>query len=407
MSDIATADRGEGSIFRPVTVALLVVIGVMAFSGLLVTEAFAPELGRGSRAGGHALSNAATGYSGLVRLAGDTGLNPEIVRNEGEWDSEDLVVVAPEAAAIDINGVLIARGYDYPTLFILPKWQTVPDPEKSGWVRIMGLLPASEPEGVFAPGTNFIVSRHEERVAALEQVDPELPPSLGFIPPDSLQVIHDHEGEIDPVLTDGEGGIVLGKIDNLFILADPDLLNNSAMKRPENAAAAIELLDWLNYYSGEPIGFDVVLNGLGGGRSLLRLAFDPPFLAMTLALVAMVLLLGLRALGRFGPPRLRERAIAFGKAALVDNGALLVRKAGKTHLLGGRFVAVIRDQAVRAFGVPPRLKPAEVDAYLDRLGGEQSFTELAARAEATDDDSRMLAACRALHAWKQEKLSDH
>jgi hypothetical protein len=400
-------DGGGQSAFRPMTVALLVLIGVIGFSGMLVTEAYAPELGRGSRAGAHALSNAATGYSGLVRLAAETGLDPQILRNQPEWDSVELVVVAPETAATDISEISGARGYELTTLFILPKWQTIPDPDRQGWVRTRGLLPASEPEGVFAPVRNFKISRHEGKVAELVSVDPDLPESLGFVPPTSLQVISDPDGELEPVITDGDGGIVLGKIDNMFILADPDLLNNAAMKRPENAAAALELLGWLNYYSDTPIGFDVVLNGLGGGRSLLRLAFDPPFLAMTLALLAMVLLLGLRAFGRFGPPRLRERAIAFGKAALVDNGAMLVRKAGKTHLLGGRFAAVIRDQAVRAFGVSPRLKPAEVDAYLDRLGGEQSFTELAARAEATNDDSRMLAACRALHAWKQEKLSDH
>src|SRR3546814_1463316 len=48
------------------------------------------------------------------------------------------------------------------------------------------------------------------------------------------------------------------------------------------------------------IGFDVTLNGLGGSRSPLTLAFDPPFLAMTLALAAVALLLGWRARGRFG-----------------------------------------------------------------------------------------------------------
>jgi hypothetical protein len=459
VSDIGIADRGARSVFGPATVALMIVVGAIGFVGLMVIGAYAPELGQGSRAGAHALSNAATGYSGLVRLAAAGGLEPRILRDEREWDNYGLVVVTPEAAAIPIGGVLEARSQDLPTLFILPKWQTVPDPDNTGWVRVNGLLPASEPEGVFAPGNRFQVTRHETKVAALVLADPDLPPSLGFVPPDKLQVISgqspgirlvpdsagtpgsgdppvavyidpnedeaypaedgyeaDEGGEdeaeepyqeLEPVITDGAGGIVLGRIGELYILSDPDLLDNAAMKDPQNAAAAIRLLDWLNYESEDPIGFDVVLNGLGGNRSLLRLAFDPPFLAMTLALAAMIVLLGLRALGRFGPPRLRERALAFGKAALVDNGAMLVRKAGKTHRLGGRFAAVIRDQAMRAFGVSPRLKPAEIDAYLDRLGGEQRFTELAARAEDTDDDSRMLAACRALHAWKQEKLSDH
>lgn len=450
MSDIAIGGSENASAFRPATVAMLILIGALGFLGLLVVTAYQPELEQGQRGGGHALSNAATGYSGLVRLAGAAGLDPVILRDEREWEGEGLVIVTPEAAATQIGGMVSARSYELPTLFILPKWRTVPDPDKTGWVRTTDLLPVTEPEGVFAPGNKFQVTRHEGTVDALVLADPHLP-ELDFVPPARLQVISGQSAgqtsppapiqieptengaypaddvyeddysyeddaadeayagydELEPVITDGEGGIVLGRMGEVYILSDPDLLDNAAMKHPENAAAAIALLDWLNYESEEPIGFDVVLNGFGGNRSLLRLAFDPPFLAMTLALAAMVLLLGLRSLGRFGPARLRERAIAFGKTALVDNGAMLVRKAGKTHLLGGRFVAVIRDQAVRAFGVSPRLKPAEVDAYLDRLGGEQRFTELAARAEDTDDDSRMLAACRALHAWKQEKLRDH
>ena len=74
--------------------------------------------------------------------------------------------------------------------------------------------------------------------------------------------------------------------------------------------------------------FDVTLNGLGSSKSPLKLMFDPPFLAVTLAIVAALLLAGPagdRPLRRAAAGR--ERAIAFGKAALVDNSAALVRKA--------------------------------------------------------------------------------
>jgi len=175
------------------------------------------------------------------------------------------------------------------------------------------------------------------------------------------------------------------------------------MKDAANAASALALLDWLAGGDTGPIGFDVTLNGLGNTLSPLKLAFAPPFLATTLTIVAAMLLLGIHAFGRFGAPRLRARAIALGKAALVDNSAALVRKAGRTARLGARYVPVMRDAAARAFGVPPRLKGAAIDAYLDGLGDGARFTELAAAVEAAIDAPGLLTAARALHAWQQEK----
>ena len=67
---------------------------------------------------------------------------------------------------------------------------------------------------------------------------------------------------------------------------------------------------------------------------------------MTLTLVAAMLLAGWQAFARFGPAVRRERAIAFGKAALVDNTAALIRKARREARLGGRYVEVIRERAV-------------------------------------------------------------
>lgn len=427
MSDVARPGGELRTIFSRATVALMLAVGTIGFVGALLLDAYAPELGQQGRAGGHALSNGATGYSGLVRLAAEAGLNPSMVRHEGQWRSENLVILTPETAAADLSGLLDTRTAELPTLFILPKWQIMPDQDRPGWIKTIGLLPEYEPEGVFAPGMDFDVSRHTKSVQALVSDDPDLPSAIRFIPPQSLQVISrrldttveadpdDFDGEegdyfdqpLSPIITDGSGAIVLGRVGNLFILSDPDLLDNAGLKRSENAVAALALLDWMNGDGADGIAFDVVLNGVGGSRSIMRLAFDPPMLAVTLTLTAMVLLLSLRAVSRFGAPRPRERALAFGKAALADNCAMLVRKAGRTHRLGGRYAAVIRDQAVRGFGISSRLKPAEVDDYLDGLGDGWRFTELAAQAEAADDDTEMLAAARALHTWKQEKLSDH
>jgi hypothetical protein len=210
-----------------------------------------------------------------------------------------------------------------------------------------------------------------------------------------------------PLLTDGKGGIVLARYGTgpLYILADPDLLSNAGMKDPRQAAAALAMLDWMNSTGATSIGFDVTMNGLGHSQSPLKLAFTPPFLAMTLALAAVLLLVGWHALGRFGPIRPRGRAIAFGKAALVENSAKLIRRAGRETQLGGRYAQMIRERAVATFGVPARLKDAALDAYLDKLGAWRGhrFSELARAAETTEDREALVAAAQALHQWQKEK----
>jgi hypothetical protein len=436
MSDVAIGKADTSQIFKPATIALMILVGVVGFFGAMVLGAYAPDLEGAGHPGGHAASHSAIGFSGLVQLAGATGRNPQIVRDEGAWTGDELVVATPEGAAVNLNKIIEARGTSKPTLYVLPKWDAVEDRKHKGWVRIVGLTPVFQPEGVLAPGLTFDIKRHLDRKPPLSVVDSTVPEAIRFVTPAKLQVIErpakpakastaappvivavnppgngDESGndnfdytfdDIQPLITDDSGGIVLGEIDNFYILADPDLLDNVAMKRPENAAAALALLDWINPTGARSVAFDVVLNGLGRTKSVLRLAFDPPMLAMTLTLAVMVLLLGIRAAGRFGAPRPRARAIAFGKTALVDNGAMLVRKAGKARRLGGRYAAVIREQAVQAFGVSARLTPPEVDRYLDGLGGGPAFTEFAAAAERANNDSEMLAAARALHTWKRE-----
>jgi hypothetical protein len=159
----------------------------------------------------------------------------------------------------------------------------------------------------------------------------------------------------------------------------------------------------MNANGSSEIDFDVTVNGLGHSRSPLKLAFDPPFLAMTLAIAVAVLLAAWQAVARFGSPRRREREIAFGKAALIDNTATLVRKAGRQAMLSGRYADVIRDRAAVVFGMSPRLHDAALDAQLDRLGGRARFTELAEAARTATDRHSALSAAQALHRWLWEK----
>ena len=177
-----------------------------------------------------------------------------------------------------------------------------------------------------------------------------------------------------------------------YVLADPDLVNNHGLADAQTAQAALALIERLNSTDAEGVDFDLSVNGIGAdtSKSLLRLAFEPPFMAMTLALVIAALLAGLHGAFRFGPVRREERAIAFGKAALVENSAGLIRQAEREAALGGAYADVVRQEVARTTGAPPWLQEGELDQYLNKLGraDEASFSELAAELHMAGDRHR-------------------
>jgi hypothetical protein len=298
--------------------------------------------------------------------------------------------------------VLAARAAKV-TLLVFPKWRAQRDAKKPGWVRISGLLPKSEPQGVLAPETRLAIARRKTGGEMLVTV-PAHALGVQFPAPPVLQTASG--GNLQPIVTDAAGRIVLGRIGEsaLYVLADPDLLNNHGVADPRRAAAALALLDFLNSTDAEAIYFDVTLNGLGSGKSPLKLMFEPPFLAVTLAIAAALLLAGLQAIARFGVPLRPQRAIAFGKAALVDNSAALVRKARREGRLGSRYADVVRERMAALLRLPPTMPADKIEQRLDALTPGRQFSTLAADAANAGTPESVLGAARALHQWQQEAI---
>ena len=402
MSDVAMGAGARNEAFRPKTILLVAAVGILAFVAMLVLGAYAPDLRTGRNGGTHALSNAATGFSGIVRLAQATGRNPVVARSEAMFETDDLVVLTPQMGATQMGHILDRRRAK-PTLVVMPKWATAPHPTRSGWVRAGGFKPSWDVERTLAPAHPMKVERRRSGGRPLRTVPGQAPADLRFIAPGPLQTARGPDTV--PILTDETGRPVLVKVGGgpLYLLTDPDLLSNRGMADRRQAGSALALLDFLNSAEARSVTFDVTLHGLGQTRSPLRLLFDPPFLAVTLAVAAALLLAGLQAVARFGPPRRPQRAIAFGKAALIDNAAALVRQARREAALGGRYAEMIREKAVTVFGVPARLRDEAVNDYLDKLEGRERFSALAAAADGARSREAVVAAAQALHQWQREK----
>ncbi|HZC37257.1 MAG TPA: DUF4350 domain-containing protein, partial [Sphingomicrobium sp.] len=245
MSDLAIHQPVDGSsAFNARTMLLVTAIGTLAFIAMLILGAYAPDLRSGHNGGSHALSNAATGFSGLVRLADATGHNPEIVRVLADLDNEDLAVITPDHGWTNVGPILDKRGART-TLIVLPKWQTMPDQQAPGWVRVSGLLPADDPEKMLAPANPLAIARAKGRAEPLRNVGLAASANVHFLAPAIVQTMSGKG--LEPMITTQDGRVVLGRIGgHLYVLSDPDLLNNHGMADEGQARAAVALLDFLN-----------------------------------------------------------------------------------------------------------------------------------------------------------------
>ncbi len=386
--------------FSARTVFILIVAGVLGFVAFLILAAYAPDLRSGRDGRAHSLSTSAVGFRGVHDLLEATGEQVQFLREEGGFVRGGLTIVTIEPMMDQERlDTLIDEAIYQPTLFILPKWSTFPVFGERDRVSAMGPFLGATAESLLGELDEIAVdSSGGARGAALQS---QLSFGAQFSAPRSLQTV---EGKnLDGLIETRGGDIVLGHVRNTesYILADPDLLNNQALASSGRAEAALLMLTELSGGSG-PYRFEVLANGFGGASNLLTLAFEPPFLALTLCIFAAALLAGLQAAFRFGPPQREPRAIAFGKRALVDNSAELLRLARREHLSAQRYVELTREAAIAAVGNPRNLQGAALDAWLDELPQtEDRFTTLAARAENARKRHEILSAAKALHHWRK------
>ncbi len=413
--------------FGPRGVLALVGIGALAFVALLYALGAGLTGGGGNDGGGHALSRSLTGYAALAELAERAGMKTEVVRDPSALDEEGLLVLTPphDADAAELDRIVRERRYAGPTLVVTPKWFGMPLPAeatqgKAGWVMLGG---GSSPEWRgFHDEISLDLPEGKETVAVQWRAqgrrgtlpDPKFVQTgsgMGLVPlirPTSgsgmLAGYSSDDGRYPALLDFSGAGAPLGGGDEdlypVIFVFEPDLLDNYGLAHRETALGALALLRAANAGGAGPIRFDVTLNGLGRTRNLLTLAFTPPYLAATLALLMACFVAGWRAFNRFGPPRVGVQAIAYGKTALVENSAGLIRRAGRLRLLGAPYAALVATRLVRLLGLPPGASAEAIDTAQSRRGlPGPTFSELAAAlaaARTPHDLIRRAAALRSL-----------
>jgi hypothetical protein len=394
----ATVDSdsgGNASGFNAQTIAALIASGIIAFVAFWALSAFAPQLGSGRDGGAHALSRSATSYSAIIELLRANGANVEIDRDEDD-DQGFLILTPPASATADDIWERIEVHGDRPVLIVLPRWQTQGMPLRRGWVHRGPPIPppAFLRDSRFGLTPGYRMSRGGNI-------------GYGIVLPEQVQVLT--SPNISSVISTSDGNALVASLNNrpeVMILADADVIANHGVSTPERAASAATLIEDLA--PDMPIHFDVALNGYGASRSLLRLAFTPPFLGLTLCLLAAGLFALWSGFARFGPAWREQRVVPFGKAGLVENSARLIVQARRVPHFARTYVGQVREAAARRLHAPRELSGDALDQWLDRFPDtkQQHFSRLASDLSAATTTLDAVARARALGQWRKDILRD-
>lgn len=407
--------------FSPRTILAVLAVGAGAFLLLLYAIGAGLDAGNDRNGGAHAAANGLNGYAGLVRLLEAQGREVSLSRSESRLQDPGLLVLTPQLNSDGerIGEIIEERRHLGPTLVILPKWFAIEASQvrsgdaPKGWVMLSG---TTEPDWLneiewLADANASIVERRQWKGMGLTGTLPAPRTAMAFT---ASSVETDEWASLVPTVTDEDGDVLAGyynddgdypildeatgydppeKIDEtlwpVMIVAEPDLMNNYGLADLDRARLAHFLVDGALNNSDLPVVFDLTLAGLGRSQNLLTLAFTPPFLAATLCLLLAALVIAWRSFRRFGAPVAEAPTLAKGKRQLARNGAALVERARRLHLLGPPYATLVATRIAEALAI--REPDAEArDAAIARV--------LAARGISTDYAERADALRKARHS---------
>ena len=396
------------AIFSPRLLAAWIGAALLTFAASLYFGGGGDGTSGADTVGPSAFSKSAVGYAGIADILHRLNIPVEKSRRAPLTQVGGGVLVVAEPSPQ--QAAALAPLLQAPNLLlILPKWQGRASARHRGWLAEAQLVPEIEA----AAGLDFVVAPAATvtRVAAppgwnanaLRQA-PNLAGPVQLIVSDRLS----------PIVGSADGMLLGERIDKghrLWVLADPDVMENHGLGRDGNAAFSVALFQALlgAEHLADGVVFDETIHGfVGAPPSPFRLLFEFPFVIATGLGALAVLLLLWATLGRFGAPQALPPPLGAGKRGLIENAASLLDFAGHQPVVVRRYVqASLRDVA-RRLHAPPELGEAALLDWLARVGEARGVggdcRAIAAAAERGGDASSLTAVARAIHQWKGEIL---
>nr|WP_133774963.1 hypothetical protein [Enterovirga rhinocerotis] len=207
-------------------------------------------------------------------------------------------------------------------------------------------------------------------------------------------------------------GILLGEWRQgdrrIWVLADPDPIENHAIAKGGNAAFARDMIAALQAGRGGALVFDETIHGFRRPPpNLLKFLFEFPLNLVLVQMMAAVALLLWSAMGRFGAPQALPRPLESGRYALIANAGSLLDHAGHHAAILRRYVAMMLHDAGQALRAPPGLAGAALTAWISRAADARGIdTKPLEGLEPGGAGSRnltsLLATAQALYRWRKD-----
>lgn len=221
-----------------------------------------------------------------------------------------------------------------------------------------------------------------------------------------------------PVMSDDAGRPVLSKViipgggataTPVYLLSDPDLLDNQVLSDAQRTRTALDLIHGLTPPAKKPAYvFNLTFNSLGFDHDLIHALSRPPYLAVPLSLLITGLGLMWAAFSRFGPPRAEATGPALGRGVrvLADNAARLLAVTMKETRLGPAYAQLMRDQVLKIRGYRQIDARESADALADRISqiykSTHTYSDLKAQAGKVLTVHQLIDVVRELHTWKNQ-----
>ncbi|MCC6528115.1 MAG: hypothetical protein IT373_36045 [Polyangiaceae bacterium] len=439
-------------IFERRTFTWLAAFGAVSFVAALLFSALGPELAEDDSDAADAYSRSALGHHALVLALEATGLDVVVSRHDSAlktgptaplFVAEPRLLHAGESGASDVpletglralTHAALERGAD--VVVVLPKWRGRAHATHPGWVERVELRSVDDAGTVLglatdrpkhaasvvrpAATTSFrttLTSAPGTPIDLESGAGPSLPAPQLVAPDAGLEpVVWSNEGVLVGRVTPLAASAVPaapgagGRAGRVYVLSDPDLLNNAGLGRGGNARVLEALLG--GALGAQALVVDETLHGFGRPPSLWADLLRFPLVLAT-AHVALVLgLLVWMMVGRFGRAEPLPARVPPGAAAIVATAAELL-ETGRHRGTLEHYLRLRLRRAAEGCGLPQDLPEATLHLRLGAIGRARGCHDdpatlvLAAAAEGGHVSSRALAVARRIHRYCQEITHGH
>ncbi|MCB9727008.1 MAG: hypothetical protein H6744_05940 [Deltaproteobacteria bacterium] len=334
--------------------------------------------------GTDAFSRSLIGHHALVALLEATGVRTTVRRSDrlgGLGPGRALLIAEPtldDEPAQDLadDALLDAIDAGADVFWVLPKWRGVEDHERPGFVARLDLLPAEDALGAL----NQVVTLTSD-VVTEGLVRTGVPIDEAWTTPwgplevtlPAPQLLTAGIPDLTPVVFGPQGALVARHPSGVWVVSDPDLLNNAGIQRGDHALIARRLI--ADAAGASTLVVDEVVHGHARPPVIWVELATFPLVLVTLHALTLLLLFVWAGLARFGEPEPLPPRVLAGKATLIAVGAELLTAGADLRETLARYLALANASAASSLGLPTELSRDERDLRLAEIARERGLRD--------------------------------